>query len=130
MVPRDLFNRMAILALVAILLAAALSLQAFAAEDGFQDSGGSPPENSSAETSEPIPEDNPPDDSGNFLDKPLEDEPILLPDEIPPGLLEDVASIRKSLEIILYFVIPLSAALLFVYKLCMWFYYTFVRSVL
>lgn len=130
MVPRDLFNRMAILVLVAILLAAALSLQAFAAEDDFQDSGGSPPENSSVETPEPFPEDNPPDDSGNFSDEPSEDEPTALPEEIPTGLLEDVSSIRQSLEIILYFVIPLSAALLFVYKLCMWFYYTFVRSVL
>lgn len=137
MVPRDLFNRMAILALVAILLAAALSLQAFAAEDDFQDSGFFPGDTTedpsgdlSGGPSEPYPEDSSPDGSEIPPDEPSEDEPTTLPDDIPPGLVEDVSAIRQSLEILLYFVIPFSAALLFVYKFCMWFYYTFVRSVL
>lgn len=39
MVPRDLFNKMAALALVAIFLVDVLSLQAFAAETLYQDSG-------------------------------------------------------------------------------------------
>ena len=39
MVPRDLFDKMSALALVAIVLVAILSLEAFAAEIPYQDSG-------------------------------------------------------------------------------------------
>ena len=95
MVPRDLFDKMSALALVAIVLVAILSLEAFAAEIPYQDSG-----------------------------------VALEESEEPPGLLAEVAGIRQDMDIILYFVIPVSAAVLFVYLLCKWFCGTFVDSVL
>ncbi len=101
MVPRDLFDKMAALALVAIALVAILSLEAFAAEAPYQDSG------VVAEESE--------GPGGS---------------EEPPGLLAEVAGIRRDMDIILYVVIPVSAAVLFVYLLCKWFCSTFVDSVL
>ena len=102
MVPRDLFNKMAALALVAIFLVAVLSLQAFAAETLYQDSG--------VEIADP-------EGPGGS--------------EEPPGdLLAEVVLIRRDMDIFLYFVIPVSAAVLFVYLFCRWFCSTFVDSVL
>ncbi len=103
MVPRDLFDRMAILALVAIVLFCSLFVRAFAVEtDEYLDSG-------------PVIV----DDNG---------EPPI--GEASSSLLSEVAAIRQSLEIILYFVIPCSVAVLVVYLLCKWFCRTFVESVL
>ena len=99
MVPRDQFEKMAVLALVAILLVGILSIKAFALDDendGFEES-------------------------------------IIYQDSgIPPidSFREDVSAIRQDLDILLYFVIPASAAVLFVYLLCKWFCRTFVDSVL
>lgn len=42
----------------------------------------------------------------------------------------DIAAIRQSLDILLYFVIPFSFALFICWKLGQWFYCTFIRSVL
>ena len=102
MVPRDLFDKMAALALVAIALLAVFSLDAFAADNPYQDSGF-------------VAED--PEGPGGS--------------EEPPGdLLTEVAGIRRDMDIFLYFVIPVSVAVLFVYLLCKWFCGTFVDSVL
>jgi hypothetical protein len=104
MVPRDLFDRMAILALVAIILFCSLFVRAFAVEaDEYLDSG-------------PVIV----DDNG--------EPPISTEDS--SSLLSEVAAIRQSLEIILYFMIPCSVAVLVVYLLCKWFCRTFVESVL
>ena len=89
MVPRDLFNKMAVLALVAIILLCVLFVQAFAIE---------------------------PDEYDDYLDS--------------GPIAGEIAAIRRSLEIILYFVIPCSVAVLVVYLLCKWFCSTFVDSVL
>lgn len=105
MVPRDLFNRMAVLALVAIILLCALFVRAFASEtdnhDEYLDSG--------------------------FIagDTEGEEPPI-----DPTALFSEIAAIHQSLDIMLYFVIPCSAAVLVVYLLCKWFCSTFVDSVL
>ena len=105
MVPRDLFNKMAVLALVAIILLCVLFVQAFAIEpaeyDDYLDSG---PIAGDIEGEEP------PADSAT--------------------LLSEIAAIHQSLDIILYFVIPCSVAVLVVYLLCKWFCRTFVESVL
>ena len=107
MVPRDLFNKMAILALVAIILLFSMFVRAFAAEpDEYLDSG-------------PV------------IEKPREgDEPLEPDPEDAASLLFEVSAIRQSLDIILYFVIPCSVAVLVVYLLCKWFCSTFVESVL
>lgn len=103
MVPCDLFDRMAILALVAIILFCSLFVRAFATE-----------------TEDYL-------DSGPVIEAPGDgDEP---PSQ-EATLLSEVAAIRQSLEIILYFVIPCSVAVLVVYLLCKWFCSTFVDSVL
>ena len=102
MVPRDLFDRMAALALVAIVLLGILSLDAFAAEAPYQDSGAA---------------------IGDLEGPGGSEEPS-------GSLLAEVAGIRQDMDIILYFVIPVSAAVLFVYLLCKWFCGTFVDSVL
>ena len=101
MIPRDQFEKMAVLALVAILLLAVFSIQAFATDmdDSFE-------------------EDTSYHDSG------------ILPGYPGGSFPEDVAAIRRDLEILLYFVVPASAALLFVYLLGRWFYSTFISSVL
>lgn len=105
MVPRDVFNRMAVLALVAIILLCALFVRAFATEtdeyDDYLDSG---------PIAGDIDGEGPPADSS--------------------ALLSEIAAIHQSLDIILYFVIPCSAAVLMVYLLCKWFCSTFVDSVL
>ncbi len=84
LVPRDLFNKMAILAFVAILLAAALSLEAFAAEDDFHDSGS--PVNEETETPPDFPIEEIPD---NFS----EDDPLIDPSA---ELLEDDQNGREN----------------------------------
>lgn len=102
MVPRDLFDRMAALALVAIALLLVFSLDAFAAEASYQDSG--------------VMLEDPEGPGGS--------------EEPPASLLAEVAGIRQDIDIILYFIIPVSAAVLFVYLFCRWFCGTFVDSVL
>jgi len=94
MVPRDQFNKMAALALVAIIMLALLSFKAFAAEVDYIDSG-------------------PPPEQGGST-----------------NLLTEVTSIRRSLDLILYFVIPFAFVFFLVWKFCVWFYDTFVRGVL
>jgi len=94
MVPRDQFNKMAALALVAIILVALLSFKAFALEVDYIDSG-------------------PPPEQGGSTD-----------------LLAEITSIRQSLDLILYFVIPFACAFFLVWKFCYWFYDTFIGSVL
>lgn len=97
MVPRDLFNKMAALALVALILLVLVSFKAFALEEYYIDSG-------------------PPPDPGER--------------EALGTLLGEVVLIRQMLELLLCFVIPFGCAAWLVYKFCMWFYYTFIRSVL
>ena len=106
MVPRDLFDRMAILALVAIILFCSLFVRAFATE-----------------TEEYL-------DSGPIIEVPGEGDELPGQVEASSVLLAEIAAIRRSLEIILYFVIPCSVAVLVVYLLCKWFCSTFVDSVL
>lgn len=107
MVPRDLFNKMAILALVAIILLFAMFVRALAAEpEEYLDSG-------------PVIEE---PGEGGELSEPGQEE--------ADSLLSEVAAIRQSLDIILYFVIPCSVAVIVVYLLCKWFCSTFVESVL
>lgn len=106
MVPRDLFDRMAILALVAIILFCSLFVRAFATE-----------------TEEYL-------DSGPIIEAPGEGDELSGQEEASSVLLSEIAAIRRSLEIILYFVIPCSVAVLVVYLLCKWFCSTFVDSVL
>lgn len=124
MVPKDLFYKMAALALVAIILACLLSLHAFALDVEYMDSG-HPPQLGVWEGEFPgsfwgfeLPESEQYRDSGD----PLEAE--------AGALLEEVTQIRKMLELILCFIFPFILALWLVYKFCMWFYYTFIRTVL
>ena len=130
-VPRELFLRMAALALVAILLSAALSLQAFAIGEDFQDSGITdgvggtlPPVESGDEPQVPLPE-----LPGGTLED-LEDEPAPLPEGILDSLAEDVHFIRQSIELLLYCIFPLGVALFLFVAFCRWFYYTFLELVL
>lgn len=112
MVPHNSFEKMALLALVAILLCGVLSIRALAVEsDGYVDSG---PLSEDFETGAPIPEDFETGTDGSDLSL----------------LLSEISAIRQSSEIFLYFVIPIAAAVLFVYQLCKWFCSTFVDSVL
>lgn len=130
-VPRELFLRMAALALVAILLSAALSLQAFAIGEDFQDSGITdgaggtlPPVESGDEPQVPLPE-----LPGGTLED-LEDEPAPLPEGILDSLAEDVHFIRQSIELLLYCIFPLGVALFLFVAFCRWFYCTFIETVL
>ena len=100
MIPREQFEKMAVLALVAILLLAVFSIQAFAT------------------------------DMDDGLEKDTSYHSGILPGYPGGSFPEDVAAIRRDLEILLYFVVPASAALLFVYLLGRWFYSTFISSVL
>ena len=101
MVPRDLFNKMAALALVAIILLCVLFVRAYASEtEEYLDSG-------------PV-----------ILDE-SEEPPV-----DPSALFSEIAAIHQSLDIMLYFVIPCSAAVLVVYLFCKWFCSTFFESVL
>lgn len=95
MVPQDLFYKMAVLALVAIILLSLLSFKAFALDGGYEEYM----------------------DSG----------PV---GEQGGSLSSDVAAIRQMMELVLYFAIPFAFAVMLVYKFCMWFYYTFIRTVL
>lgn len=45
-------------------------------------------------------------------------------------LAADIAAIRQSLDVLLYFVAPFSFALFVCWKLGQWFYCTFIESVL
>lgn len=156
MVPQDQFNRMAFLALVAILLLLTFACRAYADEITFIDSGPSPQlpdwidsgEPPGEETSQPGQE-----EASDELSEPDDPEPgewelpenfleFLVPETegyqdsgepLEPGtdgLLEEVTRIRQMLELILCFIFPFIFALWFVYKFCMWFYYTFIRMVL
>ena len=105
MIPQDQFDRMAALALVAILLLFTFACQAYAAETGYLDSG-PPPEQVEGEG------------SGELL-------------EAAAGtFLGEIILIRQLLELMLYFALPFAVAALLVYKFCMWFYHTFIRTVL
>ena len=106
-------------------------------------------ESSSGEPLEPSPEDPPGDNAQDPTEEgppegvqdpaeedlpgsvqgPAEEEP---PEDDPPAsaLAEDVASIRQCMELLVYGVLPLSTAFFLVYKFCMWFYCTFIQSVL
>ena len=98
-----------------------ISLQVFAAEEDmqYQDTssltggidGESPPSGST------------PTDDSDFLDYdiPLEDW---------DSILSDISAIRKNSDLFICFVIPCFCAVLAVYKFCMWFYSTFIESVL
>ena len=104
MVPQDLFNKMAVLALVAIILFCSFFVRAFATEA---------------------------DNHSEYLDS----GPVILdeseePPVDPSALFSEIAAIHQSLDIMLYFVIPCSAAVLLVYLFCKWFCSTFVESVL
>lgn len=46
------------------------------------------------------------------------------------SMYEEVSTIRKNLDIIIYFVIPVLCAILFIYKLGVWFYSTFIKDAL
>lgn len=149
MVPRDLFNSMAILALAAIFLAGVLSVRAFADDqpEGVldfppaevfeeaseasredqeplpEDPPADPPEPPAEETPEPLPEEPP----GAALDASEEEAPE---DDLPLSCAADVAAIRQSLELLVYGFLPLGTAFFLVYKFCMLFYSTFIRDVL
>lgn len=103
MVPQNQFDRMALLALVAIILLLTFACRAYAAEIDFQDSG-------------PLFELGEGEELGGA-----------------PGtgtLLGEVTQIRQMMELVLYFAIPFFCAGWLVYKFLMWFYYTFIRTVL
>lgn len=132
MVPRELFLRMAALALVAILLSAALSLQAFAVGEDFQDSGF--PGGAGEELPDVSPDDappEPPEDAPEDLEGDAgEDSPDPSSEGISDGLAADVHFIRQSIELILYYLFPLGVALFLFVAFCRWFYCTFIGWVL
>lgn len=41
----------------------------------------------------------------------------------------DIKAIRSALEALIYDILPLLVGCLILYKFCMWFYYTFIKSV-
>lgn len=128
-VPRELFLRMAALALVAILLSAALSLQAFAIEEDFQDSGIT--DGAGEELLDVPPDDTPPEDVPEDLEGETgDDSPAPLPEGISDSLAEDVHFIRQSIELLLYCIFPLGVALFLFVAFCRWFYCTFLELVL
>lgn len=142
---RDRFYRMIILMFSLILLLSVLllgiiflllifSVPAYAAETSYIDSG-PPPEQLQEEAPEDFPWFGIPDyggwiDSGNPLDYEAEEEPLDTLHEDSGTLLEEVTQIRQMLELLICFVVPFLCAVWLVYKFCMWFYYTFIRSVL
>lgn len=97
-----------------------ISLQVFAAEGDtvYQDTGLA---DGTGGTSPPP--------SGDF-----EGDFDFLDSGMPPGgwesFMEDVSAIRRNTDLFLCFVIPCFCAVLAVYKFCMWFYSTFIESVL
>lgn len=128
-VPRELFLRMAALALVAILLSAALSLQAFAAGEDFRDSGIT--DGAGEELPDVSPDDTPSEDVPEDLEGETgDDSPAPLPEGISDSLAEDVHFIRQSIELLLYCIFPLGVALFLFVAFCRWFYCTFLELVL
>lgn len=128
-VPRELFLRMAALALVAILLSAALSLQAFAIGEDFQDSGIT--DGAGEELPDVSPDDTPSEDVPEDLEGETGgDSPAPLPEGISDSLAEDVHFIRQSIELLLYCIFPLGVALFLFVAFCRWFYCTFLELVL
>lgn len=151
---------LSILVLGIILLLFFFSVPAYAAEPHYIDSGfepwlweetqGDPPGD---ELPEPGEREDPGELPGDEEQQPGEEEPDWEDEEDPGGLLEseepeegessgdrlesesgtlseDVTQIRQMLELLIFFVFPFICALWLVYKFCMWFYYTFIRSVL
>lgn len=56
--------------------------------------------------------------------------PFFADDTEKQYFFDNLAAVRKDLDFLLYVVIPVSAAVLIIYKFCIWFYHTFVGSVL
>ncbi len=56
--------------------------------------------------------------------------PFFADDTEKQYFFDSLAAVRKDLDFLLYVVIPVSAAVLVIYKFCIWFYHTFVGSVL
>lgn len=56
--------------------------------------------------------------------------PFFADDTEKQYFFDNLAAIRKDLDILLHVVIPISAAVLIIYKFCIWFYRTFVESAL
>jgi len=56
--------------------------------------------------------------------------PFFADDVEKQSFFDNLAAIRRALDILLYAVIPISAAVLVIYKICIWFYCTFVKSAL
>lgn len=126
MVPKDLFYKMAALALVAIILSSLLSLRSFALEDDYIDSGPppliwegeSPGELSGEEFPPPVEDDPGPEDGEDLEDLPEDEAPE--PDEEDGSgdrqesesgtLLEEITQIRQMLELLICFVFPFICA--------------------
>lgn len=56
--------------------------------------------------------------------------PFFADDTEKQYFFDNLAAIRQALDILVYAIIPVSAAILAIYKLCIWFYCTFVKSAL
>lgn len=56
--------------------------------------------------------------------------PMFADDTEKQYFFDNLAAVRKDLDFLLYVVIPVSAAVLIIYKFCIWFYRTFVESAL
>lgn len=56
--------------------------------------------------------------------------PFFADDTEKQYFFDNLAAVRKDLDFLLYVVIPISAAVLVIYKFCIWFYRTFVESAL
>lgn len=56
--------------------------------------------------------------------------PFFADDTEKQYFFDNLAAVRKDLDFLLYAVIPISAAVLIIYKFCIWFYRTFVESAL
>jgi len=109
MIPRDLFEKMAALALVAIALCGVLSIRAFALDM----------------------EDKSDDPAVQYHDSgPLPGDLGGVSSDSSSSLADNILAIRQDMDILLYFVIPCSVAVLIIYLLCKWFCRTFVDSVL
>jgi len=99
-----------------------VSLQAFAAEEdvkyqdtGFVDGLGGEEIPPGGSDSESVP--------GDFPDGDIPAEDLTV-------FFDNIAAIRRDTELLTYFVIPCSCAVLAVYKFYKWFYSTFIESVL
>lgn len=79
------------------------------------------PSKENEKLAETPPEETTPDylDSGQVLDSGTDPQ---------QQLYDDVSSIRRSIEIIVYFVIPFTVGAILIYKFCVWFYSTFIES--